>query len=84
MCSFSKVRFQRTYYIDLMSISFTYERFERYISMRAKTEKKKRDFIAILSSMTDTELNNFIKMNGKPPKPVVMCRIVDKEHHEKP
>lgn len=52
--------------------------------MRAKTEKKKRDFIAILSSMTDTELNNFIKMNGKPPKPVVMCRIVDKENHEKP
>ena len=50
--------------------------------MSVKTDKKKRDFIAILASMSDTELNNFIKMNGKPPKPVVMCRIVSKEANE--
>ena len=44
--------------------------------MGLKTDKKKRDFIALISAMDETELNNFIKMNGKPPKPVVMCRIV--------
>ena len=40
---------------------------------------KKRDFIQILSMMSDTEINDYIKTHGKPPKPVVMCRIVNKE-----
>lgn len=44
----------------------------------AKTHDKKRDFIKIISSMTNTELNDYIKQYGSEPKPVVMCRIIDK------
>lgn len=44
----------------------------------AKTYDKKRDFIKIISSMTNNELNDYIKQYGSKPKPVVMCRIVDK------
>ena len=43
-----------------------------------KTYDKKRDFIKIISSMTNTELNDYIKQYGSEPKPVVMCRMVDK------
>ena len=42
-----------------------------------KTHKKKRDFIQILSMMTDTQINDYIKTHGKGPKPVVMCTIVE-------
>lgn len=42
----------------------------------SKTHNKKRDFIKILSSMSDTEINNYIKTHGKGPKPVVMCTII--------
>ena len=45
----------------------------------AKTHDKKRDFIQLLSMMSDTEINDYIKRHGKGPKPVVMCVIVDKE-----
>lgn len=47
--------------------------------MSAKSTEKKRDFITILASMTDTEINDYIKRHGKGPKPVVMCRIIDKK-----
>lgn len=46
--------------------------------MKTKTHNKKRDFIQLISSMTNTELNDYIKTHGSEPKPVVMCRIVDK------
>ena len=44
----------------------------------AKTHEKKRDFIRLLCMMSDTELNDYIKRHGKGPKPVVMCRIVER------
>ena len=44
----------------------------------AKTHENKRDFIQLLMSMTDTEINDYIKAHGKGPKPVEMCIIVDK------
>lgn len=47
----------------------------------AKTYNKKKDFIELLASMTDTQLNDYIKTHGKRPKPVVMCTIV-KERKE--
>lgn len=43
----------------------------------AKTHNKKKDFISILASMTDTEINDYIKTNGKGPKPVVMCVLIN-------
>lgn len=46
--------------------------------MKKKTHENKRDFIKILTSMSDVELNEYIKTHGKPPKPVVMCRIINK------
>ena len=45
----------------------------------AKTHNSKKDFIKILSSMTDTEINDYIKKYGKGPKPVIMCTIVNKD-----
>ena len=44
----------------------------------AKTYNNREDFIKKISSMTDTELNNLIKAKGKPPKKVIMARIVSK------
>lgn len=45
--------------------------------MAVKTYEKKRDFIQIISMMTNTELNDYIKRHGPGPKPVIMCYIVD-------
>lgn len=44
----------------------------------AKTHNNKEDFIKIISMMSDTELNDYIKTHGKQPKPVNMCRIIEK------
>ena len=44
--------------------------------MKKKTHENKRDFIKILTSMSDVELNEYIKTHGKPPKQVIMCRVV--------
>lgn len=46
---------------------------------KIKSTSKKRDFIAIISSMSDTQLNDYIKSHGKPPKPVRLYHIIDKE-----
>lgn len=46
---------------------------------KIKSTNKKRDFIEIISSMTDTELNDYIKSNGKPPKPVRLYHIINKK-----
>ena len=40
---------------------------------------KKKDFIETIASMSPSEINDFIKEKGKPPKHVRMCRIIDKE-----
>lgn len=48
----------------------------------AKKKNNKKDFISKISSMTDTQLNNFIKENGKPPKKVVLVRRVVKTSPE--
>lgn len=45
----------------------------------ARTTEKKQDFIALISMMNNNELNDYIKRHGHCPKPVVMCRIVDKK-----
>ena len=45
--------------------------------MKNKTHNNRRDFINILMSMSDVELNEYIKTHGKPPKPVMMCRLID-------
>ena len=44
----------------------------------AKTHENKRDFIQLLMMMSDTEINDYIKRHGKGPKPVEMCRIVER------
>ena len=43
-----------------------------------KTEKK-HDFIQMLTIMSDTEINDYIKRHGKSVKPVVMVRYVNKD-----
>lgn len=44
---------------------------------------KRRDFIETISSMSDKELNDYIKTHGSPPKPVAMVRLIDiKERKE--
>jgi len=47
-----------------------------------KMSDTKKDFIDKLMEMTDQELNDFVKTKGKPPKPVVMCVIVDKNNKD--
>ena len=43
-----------------------------------KSTDNKQDFIQFISSMSNTEINDYIKAHGKPPKKVVMFDIVDK------
>lgn len=45
----------------------------------AKTHEKKKDFIERISSMTDKELNDYIKRNGSEPKKIPLCYSIDKE-----
>ena len=47
--------------------------------MKEKTHK--RDFIAIISSMTHEEINDYIREHGKPPKPVRLYHLIDKEKY---
>lgn len=47
-----------------------------------KTKNNKKSFIQILSMMSDTEINDYIKRHGKPTKKVEMCRIINKNNHE--
>ena len=42
-----------------------------------------RDFIETISSMTNKQLNDYIKQYGSKPKPVVMCRIIDRKKEDK-
>ena len=41
--------------------------------MGAKSHDKKEDFIKLLSSMSHNDINDYIKRNGKKPKPVLMA-----------
>lgn len=43
-----------------------------------KTYEKKRDFIKIIASMTNNELNDYIKQHGSRPKRIIMCDKIDK------
>ena len=44
-----------------------------------KSKEKKKDFIERISSMTDKELNDYIKRNGSEPKKIPLCYSIDKE-----
>lgn len=46
--------------------------------MKKKTYNKKEDFLLLLSSMTNNELNDFIKNHGSKPKKIPMCYLLDK------
>lgn len=50
---------------------------------KMKTHNKKKDFIETISSMTNKQLNDYIKQYGSKPKPVVMCRIIDRKKEDK-
>ena len=39
---------------------------------------KKRDFIEFISSMSDVEINEYIKRHGKKPKPMLLYTLVNK------
>jgi hypothetical protein len=43
------------------------------------SDNKKEQFIRILTSMTNVELNDYIKSHGKGPKMVQMCVLVKKD-----
>lgn len=43
-----------------------------------RTHNKKDDFIKKISSMTNKELNDYIKSKGSKPKPVKMVSIINK------
>jgi len=45
---------------------------------KVKSTEGKRDFIAFISSMSDTEINDYIKSHGKPPKKIEIIQLVDK------
>lgn len=44
--------------------------------MAKKTYNNRKNFIDELCSMSDIEINDFIKTNGKPPKMIEMMRPV--------
>ena len=50
--------------------------------MAKKTNNNKKDFLDKLSTMTPKDLNDYIKRNGKPPKPVEMCTIINKSKNK--
>ena len=47
-----------------------------------KTYDKKQDFIELLASMSDNDINEYIKRHGKKPKKVLTCRVVKKEAND--
>ena len=49
----------------------------------AKTYNNKRDFIEQLMSMTDTEINDYIKQNGKQPKNINKINKMNKKKYNK-
>ena len=44
--------------------------------------EKKHDFIKLLASMSNEEINEFIVTHGKPPKKVVFYHLIDKKSKE--
>lgn len=46
----------------------------------AKTYNNRNDFISILSSMSNTDINDYIKQHGKKPKDVLLCTVISKEN----
>ena len=49
-------------------------------SSKKKSTKNKRDFIALLASMSDNEINDYIKAHGKGPKKVRMIIHVNPDN----
>ena len=47
--------------------------------MKNNTNITKRDFINLISGMTNTELNDYIKSHGKPPKQMRMFTVINNE-----
>ena len=43
-----------------------------------KSTDNKQDFIQFIAQMNNTEINDYIKAHGKPPKKVAMYDIIDK------
>ena len=41
-----------------------------------KSTENKQDFIDVLASMSPTDINDYIKRFGKPPKPVRLYRLL--------
>ena len=41
----------------------------------------KDDFINLLMTMSDTEINDYIKEHGKPPKKTRLYQLIDKEKY---
>jgi len=39
--------------------------------------KKRRDFIDVLVSMNQNEINDYIKTHGKSPKPIQLYRLIE-------
>ena len=39
--------------------------------------QKRRDFIDVLTSMSQNEINEYIKTHGKPPKPILLYRLIE-------
>lgn len=42
-----------------------------------KSTDKKQDFISFIASMSDTEINEYIKSHGKPPKKIEMIDVLE-------
>ena len=47
----------------------------------SKTYDKKQDFIQILATKRNNDINEYIKKKKKKPKKVLACRVVKKEEN---
>ncbi len=51
--------------------------------MGVKSHEHKEDFIKLLSSMSHNDINDYIKRNGKKPKPVLMAvKLIGDDNHD--
>lgn len=51
--------------------------------MGKKTTDNKKDFIHIIANMSNAELNQYIKRHGSQPKPVLLCKDIEKNEDGK-
>lgn len=51
--------------------------------MGVKSHEHREDFIKLLSSMSHNDINDYIKRNGKKPKPVLMAvKLIGDDNHD--